>query len=250
MEAVANALPDALCIPMERNVGFGRANNVGLMKVVTPFALLLNPDCTLQSDAYQVLLSAAERYPNAAILAPKLYDAPGKLGLCYRPPFHVPQPKTLIDPEGDVCSEFLTGAAMLLRMDVFRRIGFFDPWFFLYLEDDDLCIRARKAGYSLVLVNDACGEHRVKQSSRPSPRLDYRRAYCATASKLYALNKHLGVEPYRRARHRALFGAPLALIGALLTFNRRRIGRSLGRVVAAWRAPRLLRQPHCIESLD
>ena len=80
----------------------------------------------------------------------------------------------MIDPEGDLCSEFLTGAAMLLDMAKLRaRVGFFDPWFFLYLEDDDLCLRVRAAGLSLVLVNDASVLHRVKQSSAPSRRLDF-----------------------------------------------------------------------------
>jgi len=243
-------LPEADVIELGRNIGFGGANNVALEKVETPFALLLNPDCVASPEAIEALLIAAARYPNAAILAPKLYDAPGQLGLCYRPRFYESQPRELHDPEGDLCSEFLTGAAMLLRMDVFRKIGFFDPWFFLYLEDDDLCLRARAAGYSLVLVHDACGSHRVKQSSKPSHKLVYRRAYCHTASKLYALNKHVGQGAYGRLRLRTLFGAPLALLGAILTFNRSRMLRSAARFVAAARAPYLLRKKHCMDSTD
>lgn len=237
-------------IALGQNLGFGRANNAALERLDTPFALLLNPDCVISVEAVEALLLAAERYPDAAIFAPRLYDAPGRLGLCYRPPFNAPQPDDLIDPQGDVCSEFLTGAAMLLRMDVFRQIGFFDPWFFLYLEDDDLCMRARAAGHPLILVHDACAEHRVKQSSKPSARLDYRRAYCATASKLYLYSKHVGTAAYRRARWRSLSGAPFALLAAVITFNRRRTMRSLGRLLAAWRAPRLLASAHCIDALD
>lgn len=243
-------LPQANVIELGRNIGFGGANNTALEIAQTPFALLLNPDCVVSTEAITALLTAAGRYPDAAILAPRLYDAPDKFGLCYRPAFYAAQPSELIDPQGDVCSEFLTGAAMLLRMNVFRRIGFFDPWFFLYLEDDDLCMRARAAGYSLVLVHDACGEHRVKQSSAPSMRLDFRRGYCATASKLYALNKHLGRSFYRRARYRSLVGAAFALLAAGITFNRRRTMRSIGRLLAAWRAPHLLRRQHCIDALD
>ncbi|HEX7385050.1 MAG TPA: glycosyltransferase family 2 protein, partial [Burkholderiaceae bacterium] len=159
--------PRATLIEAGANLGFGRANNLALERVTTPYALLLNPDCLLQPgprEALEALLAAARRYPDAAILAPRLYDAPGVLGLCYRPAFWQAQPKTLLDPEGDVCSEFLTGAAMLLDMARLRAVGFFDPWFFLYLEDDDLCLRVRRAGHSLVLVHDATVLHRVKRS--------------------------------------------------------------------------------------
>lgn len=249
-ELARSLLPQAKVIELGRNIGFGGANNAALEIVQTPFAFLLNPDCVVPPAAIAALVSAAQRYPDAAILAPRLYDEPGRLGLCYRSSFYHKQPRELRDPDGDLCSEFLTGAAMLLRMEVFRRIGFFDPWFFLYLEDDDLCLRVRAAGHSLVLVHDACGEHRVKQSSPASLRLDFRRGYCATASKLYALNKHLGRSTYRRAYYRSLFGAAFALLAAGVTFNRRRTMRSIGRLLAAWRAPRLLRRQHCIDALD
>jgi GT2 family glycosyltransferase len=166
---VRTLAPRANIVEAGANLGFGRANNLALEQVVTPYALLLNPDCFLHGGAIPALVAAARRYPDAAILAPKLYDAPGVLGVCYRPPFWAPQPKQLLEPEGDLCSEFLTGAAMLLDMAKMRAgVGFFDPWFFLYLEDDDLCLRVRRAGHSLVLMHDAQVEHHVRSSSPPS----------------------------------------------------------------------------------
>ena len=95
-------MPRAQVIEAGANLGFGRANNLALKQVTTPYALLLNPDCELQPGALAALLAATRRYPQAAIWAPKLYDAPGRLGLCYRPPFYAPQPRELIDPDGDL----------------------------------------------------------------------------------------------------------------------------------------------------
>ncbi len=61
-----------------RNEGFGRANNRALEKVKTPYALLMNPDAMLKEGALQCLLEAAKRFPDAAIVAPVLYDEQGK----------------------------------------------------------------------------------------------------------------------------------------------------------------------------
>jgi N-acetylglucosaminyl-diphospho-decaprenol L-rhamnosyltransferase len=249
--ALARALmPRAEVIEAGANLGFGRANNLALEKVRTPYALLLNPDCELQPGAIAALLEATRRYPEAAIWGPKVYDAPGRLGLCYRPPFYARQPDALIDPDGDLCTEFLTGAAMLLNLRLMRAVGFFDPWFFLYLEDDDLCLRARRAGHPLVLVAAAQVLHRVKQSSAPAPRLAFRRAYCMTLSKFYLHRKVFGPSRLAGMVVRIGIGALLALPVYALMFDRTRLLRSAGRLAAALRARARLAAEHCFESRD
>lgn len=249
-ELAQRLLPQAQVLQLPRNLGFGRANNLALAQVQTPFALLLNPDCLIEPPSLQALLDAAERYPQAAILAPKLFDAPGQLGLCYRPAFYDPQPREIIEPQGDLCAPFLTGAAMLLRMDLMRSVGFFDPWFFLYYEDDDLCLRVRRAGHALVLVNAATVMHRVRQSSTPSARNAFRRDYCLTLSKLYILRKTFGGAHAWRAWLRVLLGSLLTLPLHLLLYNRRRLIRSAARLCATLTAPRELSAKHCLVHED
>lgn len=243
-------MPHATVIEAGANLGFGRANNLALRQATTPYALLLNPDCELQPGAMDALLAAAQRYPEAAIWGPKVYDAPGRLGLCYRPPFFAPQPKVLIDPEGDLCTEFLTGAAMLLNLRLMREVGFFDEWFFLYFEDDDLCLRARRAGHPLLLVNDAHVLHRVKQSSAPSWKLVFRRAYAMTLSKFYVQRKHFGPSKVAGMVLRIGLGSLLSLPLQALSLNRERTMRTAGRLAAAVMAPSRLRARHCFESRD
>lgn len=239
-------LPQALVIEPQANLGFGRANNLALERVSTEFALLLNPDCVLQPGALDALLDATHRYPEAAIWGPKIYDAPGRLGLCYRPPYYAQQPQALVDPEGDLCTEFLTGAAMLLNMRLMRTVGFFDPWFFLYFEDDDLCLRARRAGHPLLLVNEAHVLHRVRQSSAPSWRLSYRRSLCMTLSKFYIQRKYFGAVQSNLTMLRIGFGSLLSLPLQLLGFNGERLMRGAGRLVAALIAPWRMRAAHCL----
>lgn len=244
-EVARQQLPLCTVLRLPRNLGFGRANNAALRAVTTPYALLLNPDCLLEPGALDQLVLAAQRHPDAAILAPKLFDAPGRLGLCYRPSFYKPQPSGIQEPAGDLCSDFLTGAAMLLRMNQMKEVGFFDPWFFLYFEDDDLCLRTRKAGYSLVLVNDAVVYHKVRQSSAPSFKNAFRRDYCLTLSKFYILGKYFGAAQRWGTWARVLAGSLLTLPLHLVLFNRKRVTRSLARLSAALMAPRELTAKHC-----
>ena len=239
IEVVKRILPQARLVEAGANLGFGRANNLGLEHVHTPFALLLNPDCILAPDALQ-------RYPDAAIIGPKLFDAPGVPSLSFRRAFYERQPKGVTEAEGDLCADFLTGTAMLLNMAAMRRIGFFDPWFFLYFEDDDLCLRVRRAGGSLVLAAHAVGEHLVQQSSPASSRNRFRRVYCHTLSKIYIERKYLGHARAMRTWLRIGIGSLISLPIYMLALQRHRAWRSLARLWACLRAPARLRAAHCM----
>jgi GT2 family glycosyltransferase len=246
VEVIRRLLPQARLVEAGTNLGFGRANNLGLAQVRTPFALLLNPDCVLAPGALEELVAAAERYPDAAIVGPKLFDAPGVPSLSFRRAFYERQPKGVAEADGDLCADFLTGTAMLLNMAVMRRIGFFDPWFFLYFEDDDLCLRVRRAGGSLVLAAHAVGEHLVQQSSPASPRNRFRRVYCHTLSKIYIERKYLGRRRAAGTWLRIGIGSLISLPIYMLALQRDRVWRTVARLWACLRAPARLRAAHCM----
>ena len=150
-----------------RNEGFGRGNNIALEQVITPYALLLNPDAIMEEGALATLIEGAQRSPDAAILAPLLYHADGSMQESYKRSVFAREKKggQFLVPEGDLCADFLSGAIMLLNMEHMKKVGFFDPAIFLYYEDDDLCLRARAAGYGLVLVASAKAVHLMGASS-------------------------------------------------------------------------------------
>lgn len=245
-ELASELLPQARVIRAGANLGFGRANNLGLQQVSTDYALLLNPDSLLGPCTLAELMQAAQRYPEAALMAPKLYDAPGVLGECYRRAFHDGKSGPLLDPGGDLCTDFLTGAALLLNMRLMRKVGFFDPWFFLYLEDDDLCLRVRRAGHPLILVNAAHVEHRARQSTPSSARVQFRRTYALTLSKLYMRRKHLGTPACAASMLRIGAGSLLTLLLHGLLWNRSRVAHNAARFWAVCRAPWRLRARHCM----
>ena len=245
---VAHALvPHVQVIQAERNLGFGRANNLALQAVKTPYALLINPDAQVQDGAIEALWSAAQRHPQAAILAPVIFDSPGVVGASFHDGTEKCARLPPIVPDGDLCVNFVSGAAMLLNLQQIKTIGFFDPWYFLYGEDDDLCIRIRRAGLAIMVIPQAQVEHHTRESSVPSLRTTFRRAYCMTLSKFYITRKYQGPARCLAMILRIGIGSCIALPIHLLLLRSERALRMAGRIAASAMAWRRVRAAHCFE---
>lgn len=224
--------PQAKVLAHGRNLGFGAANNRALALVKTPFALLLNPDCELSGLNLQQLLAVAGQFPNAALLAPQLIDTKGQLEVNYRWPSTVWSSK---GPEasGPACVGFVCGAAMLVRMSVCRSTGFFDEAYFLYYEDDDLCLRFFNAGLPMVLVPSVQALHRSRGSVKgKSPwRSEYWRGYHHAQSKLIFSAKHTSPEAAQRLRRKLIWQTALTLPFRVMFFSPKLIARMWGRLM-------------------
>ena len=219
----------AYVISNPRNEGFGRAMNAGLRFAKTSFALLLNPDITLDPGAMERLLEAAGRYPDAAILAPRIIEPDGRLFFTNRSllsPYLKNERGVKWTPEGDCCTPFLSGACLLVRRDVILEIGGFDSEIFLFYEDDDLCRRVIEAGYSLVHVHGAVARHERGASSAPAPGRIYKARFHLAWSRLYVARKwRLSENPWP-----AVVLAGLKWLVAAALFNRSRKERYAGTV--------------------
>ena len=125
------------CILTGANLGYGTANNIGLKKVTTKFALVLNPDATLNPSTLTNFLKTAEKIPEFAIMAPYTQGEKNNL-------------------ENSVPIETINvkGFAMFLNLSEFKDIGFFDENFFFYFEEIDLCKRLISHGKKIYLVPD------------------------------------------------------------------------------------------------
>ncbi len=232
-------LPHAHLIASAQNLGFGAANNRALAQVRTPFAMLLNPDCEMERGHLEKLLGIAAQFPEAALVAPQLMDARGRAEVNYRwPTTHWVSKGPAAS--GPICVGFLCGAAMLLRLPVCAPVGFFDERFFLYYEDDDLCLRLFQAQLPMLLVPDVQVVHRSRGSVKSaSPwRSEYGRGYHHAQSKLIFAAKHQGLNVARALRTRLLWQTALALPLRVLAFSPRLIGRMWGRLrgVLQWAA--------------
>ncbi|WP_273003958.1 glycosyltransferase family 2 protein [uncultured Marinobacter sp.] len=169
---VSRRFPNASLIVLNHNVGYGRAANYGFGKVKTDYVLLLNPDMMVSVESFLAIQSRLESLPeNVALLAPAV------------------RKKDYIR-KGVHDRDWVVGAAMLFRVSAIREVGGFDENIFLFSEESDLCLRLRQAGKRICLDTDVFMEHLSKQSSTPSPDVDFVKYWHFGWSNQYFVSKH------------------------------------------------------------
>lgn len=238
IEQVRALLPQAQVLAFDRNLGFGAANNRALAQVSTPYALLLNPDCTLQPADVAGLLATAHAWPQAALVAPQLLDRTGKPHVNYgwaRRAWRSRGPQA----SGVCCVVNVCGAAMLLRLSALPTREWFDTRFFLYYEDEDLCLRLWQARLPALIDPAVQVQHANRGSVRGKHplRTEWLRGKHHAASKLLFTAKHEGEAAARRKRRVTLAAACLALPLRVLAFSPRHLARLLGRIAGVWSGP-------------
>ena len=171
-DALKKQFPNTEVITLEQNIGYGRASNVGLRKVGTPYALLLNPDLSATpEDIQKLLIHAQNDDSDTAIWGP----ASLKKDFTGEPPQNV---------------EWVSGCAMLFDMEKLKAIGLFDENIFLFAEETELCERTIKAGYKIKLCRDVYFDHLVGQASTPNPKVEYMKWWHFGWSQCYLMTKH------------------------------------------------------------
>ena len=115
------------CILSEQNLGYAKGNNLGLSLVKTKYALIINPDATVQSNTIENFIQTAKLKQDFAIIAPFIQEKNQNNLKGFR--------------DGITEVKNVKGFAMFLNLEQFRNIGFFDENFFIYFEEIDLCKR-------------------------------------------------------------------------------------------------------------
>ena len=186
-DIVAEFAPQARIVRNAVNVGFGRGINQGVAASSAPLVLLMNPDCRLERGAVAALRAELDGHPQCAIVGPRVLDPDGSeqgnargdpdmlTGLFGRtsplrrllPSSALAQRNVLTrDGRDSMAVDWVSGACMLVRRAAFDEVGGFDPRYFLYWEDADLCRRLRSRGYEIRYAPSATAVHQVGQSSR------------------------------------------------------------------------------------
>jgi GT2 family glycosyltransferase len=175
-------------VALAENVGFCRANNLGIQQTTSPFVLVLNPDTVLRPDFLEQLLPAFED-PRVGMAAGKLLrfdgetlDSCGQLLGRSRQPVDrgYGQPdRGQMETDGEVFG--VCGAAALYRRQMLDSIAdpgrqYFDERFFAFYEDLDLAWRARRRGWTAMYRHRAVGRHARGGSAEGSSWLSGRAA--------------------------------------------------------------------------
>ena len=130
--------PNLKCILSDKNLGYAKGNNLGLSMVETKYALIINPDAEVQSQAINNFFLTAEKNPNFAIIAPFIQENKNN--------------KLSTDNQKGIFEvKSVKGFAMFINLIQFEEIGFFDENFFIYFEEIDLCKRLIKNNKKIFL---------------------------------------------------------------------------------------------------
>ena len=132
-----NDFPNLRCILSNLNLGYAKGNNLGLSKVKTKYALIINPDAEVHSDAIDNFIFTAKSKPEFAIIAPYVQEVKQRTK------------DEIVEGVHEVKN--VKGFAMFLNLEQFKDVGFFDENFFIYFEEIDLCKRLRKNNKKIYL---------------------------------------------------------------------------------------------------
>jgi N-acetylglucosaminyl-diphospho-decaprenol L-rhamnosyltransferase len=165
---IRNEFPDCTLIENQNNVGFGRANNQALPHATGRYVLLLNTDAFVSRDSLVKTVAYMEKAPDCGILGVRLTGPDGNIQASAR---FFPTPWTRFlaragltrwlgksrqtehhdgAPDSVRACDWVPGCYLLIRRSVINQIGLFDPRFFLYYEEVDLCLAAKNAGWSVI----------------------------------------------------------------------------------------------------
>ena len=206
-EIVAREAGWARVVLEATNHGFGRGCNIGFELVRSPYTILINPDAVVEPQAVHTMLDFMERCASAGIAAPATLVGEGDD--LFQPTGPYPTPWTtlrdaapflrrrssavaIVPGAAPMRTGWVCGAVLMIRTALMRELGGFDPRFFLYWEEVDLCRRAEQAGYENWALGTALARHVVGASSSGAPRFGTAVARHYYQSRYYYMAKHHG----------------------------------------------------------
>jgi GT2 family glycosyltransferase len=175
------------------NLGFGRACNIGYTLTQAPYILFINPDCIVQPDSVERLITVLEQHPDMGMVGPMILNPDGSEQVGARRTTPTPGrafikafglsgvpaawPGLFKDfnlqnepvPAQPTDVDAISGACMLVRRTAINQVGLFDEGYFMHCEDLDWCMRFRLAGWRVVFVPEAVVMHEKGVSSRSRP---------------------------------------------------------------------------------
>jgi hypothetical protein len=160
-ETLAAEFPWVHIVRNSANLGWSGGNNTGIRYALernADFVILLNNDTTVAPNIVSRLLAAFASHPQFGVIGPviRYMDEPDVVmtdGVTFNPPGFpgffarkvVPERET--NPPSVDDTDIVNGCCMMVRADVFRRVGLIDDRFFLIHEEADFCLRVKRAGF-------------------------------------------------------------------------------------------------------
>lgn len=190
VELIKSKFPSVNLIDSQVNLGFSKANNLGLKIAKGKYLLLLNPDTIVQEDTFTSMIEFMEKNPDAGMAGCKILNPDGSIQLGCRRSFPGPWTSfckvtglsslfpnskifarynlTYLDENKTYEVDAISGSFMILRKEVYQNIGGLDEDFFMYGEDLDWCFRVQKSGLKVYYVHTTQIIHYKGESTKRS----------------------------------------------------------------------------------
>jgi GT2 family glycosyltransferase len=173
---IEEQFPDVVILPQTVNLGFGKANNIGISAAIqrgADFVFLLNQDAMVSKACLQNLLNTSSKYPNYGILSPLHFTWKGDQLEYYFSKFilknlFIYSDYVLKKPLQEIYQiPFVNAAAWFIPKMVLEKVGGFDPIFHHYGEDNNYCQRILYHGHQIGVVPSAYIYHDSKKREVP-----------------------------------------------------------------------------------
>jgi GT2 family glycosyltransferase len=207
-DAIREAHPQMKLIETGANLGFTGGNNVGIHYALdhgADYIMLLNNDTIVAPDMLNLMVEVMESDPQIGVTGPMIYY--------YSAPETIWSAGGQIDWKRGTTSmigvneedksqygltprsvDFVTGCALLVRREVWEKVGLLDDQFFMYYEETEWCVRASRAGYKIYHVPQAMLWHKISlQEREASPRTYY---YMTRNRLLFLHNSRAGYQTW------------------------------------------------------
>jgi GT2 family glycosyltransferase len=235
---IRDEFPQVNLLALPENIGFGRANNVGIEAARGRNIFLLNPDTVLHDNSVKTLSDWLDEHPECGVCGGNLVDGRGRPVHSFRRvlpgmasawnellgglPFLVRfgRNREFNHTSRPLEVGYITGADMMVRAEALGRTGGFDPDFFLYFEETELTSRIRRAGYGVVNIPWVVITHLESRSFAGESR---RSKFVRRGEDTY-MRKVYGPEAARRINRLSILAA---LLNAIVMFWNPRKRRKL-----------------------
>jgi len=167
---IQSKYPDVMLLPFKENLGYARGNNIGIEHTDGDYVAILNNDTIVEPDWIKELVKTLQSRDDVCFATSKLKiyhdrDTINARGIVIHytgPSFN----NGLFERDDDNSSQMsvpgVNGCAFAARRDVLKEIGAFDSDFFMHMEDADLSLRARLAGYDILYVPTSVVYHKYR----------------------------------------------------------------------------------------
>jgi hypothetical protein len=209
---IRREFPEAHLVASPENLGYTRGNNLGAKEAQGRYLLMLNPDTEIVGNALQQMMAYLDEHPEVGVVGPQLLYPDGSiqssrrrfphlmmafflgtpLGWRWFPDSKLAHLYNMADkPDHEIQPvDWLVGAALMTRREIWQAVGPLDEAFFMYFEEVDWCYRCRQAGWEIHYLPTVQIIHHEHKSADKVPVATWIRLY---RSRIRYFRKYFGV---------------------------------------------------------